>query len=121
MGVYIKGMEMPLNCSSCQFCFGANNICPWVREYATCKGRHSDCPLVEVPPHGRLIDADKLTERLDGIWDCNDIVFEDDNICDRIHADCNSCRWRETRDYITDHVIKHAPTIIEAEENEDNE
>lgn len=60
MGIYIPDMEMPTNCSLCQFCFGANNICPWVREYATCKGRHKDCPLIPVPPHGRLIDADAL-------------------------------------------------------------
>ena len=73
---------------------------------------------IGLPLHGDLIDRDALTEQLDGIWDCNDMVFGDDNICERIHADCNSCRWRETKDYITDHIIKHAPTIIEAEEGE---
>lgn len=60
MSIIIKGMDMPENCSSCPFCFGANNICPWVMEYATCKGRHKDCPLVPVQPHYDLIDHNAL-------------------------------------------------------------
>ena len=72
MSVLIKGMKMPENCSLCPFCFGANNICPWTREYANSKGRHKDCPLVPVPPHGRLIDADELRQKWkalkDGRW-----------------------------------------------------
>lgn len=42
MGVYIPKMEMPRNC----------DVCPI-----------GDCPLVEVKQHGRLIDADALTQR----------------------------------------------------------
>lgn len=60
MSVLIKGMEMPKNCSLCQFCFGSNNICPWTREYATSTKRHPDCPLVP---------AANVVERKKGEWE----------------------------------------------------
>lgn len=47
----------------------------------------------------RLIDADALMEKLNGIWDCNDMTFTPvDGCC--IDADCKSCRWRETIEYV---------------------
>jgi hypothetical protein len=60
-------MEMPKNCDSCPFW---DDIVP----YANCTLKHGyialnpmaekwrlqDCPLIEVPPHGRLIDVDAL-------------------------------------------------------------
>ena len=70
MSVLIKGAEMPKCCE----------ICPFNYDYFRCNAlgekfddkeeidfetqRLSDCPLVEIPPHGRLIDADKLLERI---------------------------------------------------------
>jgi len=62
MSIYIKGMEIPTSCTVC--CF-RDNI--WCRAYpgrsvieAKENGKmDDDCPLVLVPPHGRLIDADK--------------------------------------------------------------
>ena len=59
------------------------------------KGRLPECPLVEIPPHGRLIDADALEE------EACDVV--DDN------------GWDAEFGYSHDQ-IKNAPTIIEAEE-----
>ena len=67
MSVLIKGMEMPKSCDECELC-----TC-YVREDGTEENyrcvitfypihefneRHEYCPLVEIPPHGRLIDAD---------------------------------------------------------------
>lgn len=69
MSVLIKGMEMPTSCDECELC-----TC-YVREDGTEENyrcvitfypihefneRHEYCPLIEVPPHGRLIDADAL-------------------------------------------------------------
>lgn len=54
MGVFIKGMEMPKNCTGCPICCGL----PY--QHRDEKGRRPDCPLVELPPHGRLGDLDKL-------------------------------------------------------------
>jgi hypothetical protein len=60
-------MEMPSSCDNCELC-----TC-YVREDGTEENyrcvitfypihefdeRHEYCPLVEIPPHGRLIDAD---------------------------------------------------------------
>ena len=53
--VLIRGMEMPRVCAQCFMdppCSKAlsGDIRVW-------EERHPDCPLVEVEPHGRLIDA----------------------------------------------------------------
>ena len=61
MSVYIPGMEMPKNCWDCPL--RNTKPCPCkgystALEYVT--NRHADCPLVPVPEHGRLIDADAL-------------------------------------------------------------
>jgi hypothetical protein len=63
MSILIKGMEMPKWCygdgeKTCPLAFaGCCMVSPnYVKHYE--KSRHPDCPLVEVPPHGRLIDAD---------------------------------------------------------------
>ena len=75
MGVYIKRMEMPANCESCQFrrCVSDLIMFGWVgcqldvgmAKKESFKGRHPDCPLVEVKaPHGDLIDRDKVIEEM---------------------------------------------------------
>jgi hypothetical protein len=56
--------------------------------------RLNSCPLVEIPEHGRLIDADKLKEKFGG----KPLVNVHHNICSI---------FRE---------IDNAPTVIEAEE-----
>lgn len=57
----------------------------------------------------RPIDADALMEKLNGIWDCNDMVFEPvDGCC--IDADCKSCRWRETIEYVK-RLVQNQTTI----------
>ena len=71
MSVLIKGMEMPTSCYKCPFldyeegfCFasGVKHKSGWyesiLRPGEIKDGRHKDCPIVPVPPHGRLIDAD---------------------------------------------------------------
>lgn len=58
MSVIVKGMEMPKNCTGCPICCGL----PY--QHRDEKGRRPDCPLVELPPHGRLGDLDVLTEDL---------------------------------------------------------
>ena len=75
MGVYIKGMKMPKNCCDCPCYQDAYDFYPYcmaIEEQRIVggghlekdgKGRHKDCPLVEVPePHGDLIDRQKLLE-----------------------------------------------------------
>ena len=73
MGVYINGMEMPQRCPSCPF-----NSRAWYEESHLCLAKNEqikvnlntgfddNCPLVNVPPHGRLIDADDLANSITG-------------------------------------------------------
>lgn len=70
MSVLIKGMKMPKTCNECDFCHWSNihqtGICdrcddePVCADYGTDykKTRARFCPLVEIPPHVRLIGAD---------------------------------------------------------------
>ena len=61
MGIYIKGVEPPTNCTDCLYMplvgcnpYQDNGMSP--SHY-----RHRTCPLTEViEPHGRLIDADAV-------------------------------------------------------------
>lgn len=70
MSVLVKGIEMPSNCSDCPMCYDmmectVSALRFWrnrseIKEFDFCTERHPACPLVLVPPHGRLIDADAL-------------------------------------------------------------
>lgn len=110
MGVYIKDMEMPKNCVECGLCSADDGYC-----YLLCDccdyesihlGRHSDCPLVEVPtPHGRLIDADELYGAIVDKGQRNERGKY------RI-GDFWELTGREIRE-----VVDGQPTIIEAEES----
>ena len=67
MGVYIKGIEMPKSCRECPLAtrfFDGEDVCAMLGTYVHDRDREDDCPLVPVPPHGRLIDADALAEDL---------------------------------------------------------
>lgn len=57
MSVLIKGMKMPTNCDDCDF---VQHSYPEDWCYLTEKNLPCNCPIIELPPHGRLIDADAL-------------------------------------------------------------
>ena len=62
MSVLIKGMEMPNHCGECgiEWCERWKRLI--VAGMPSAKARPEDCPLVPIPPHGRLIDADALAK-----------------------------------------------------------
>lgn len=118
MSVLIKGMQMPKNCKECPFLYDGNacyamnlpisQFLPLVcngstdeyplNEFPYCEKRVDWCPLVEVPtPHGSLIDADAL------VYSRVRIAHEDGTI-----GGYNAV--------VMSSEIKHAPTVIEAEE-----
>ena len=90
MSILIKGMEMPTSCQKCPFldyeegfCFasGAKGKSGWY-EFTLRPGeikdrRHDDCPLIPVPPHGRLIDADAAVvnrnAEMNWVYDLSDL------------------------------------------------
>lgn len=96
MAVLIKGMEMPQNCEECDVKVVCKNYWKLIRERYTIP---SWCPLIELPPHGRLIDADALLNFL------NHCMFPSDMVTTTALSMAKN--W-----------IKDAPTIIEAEEGE---
>lgn len=113
MGVYIKGMEMPKNCFDCPLNY--DSIDCMVADIALReKGggdflyeheRASHCPLVPVPPHGRLIDADALK-----LSHCKECTLYPDKCLEKTDEGCD---WGSIY-----HIEHCAPTIIEAEEGE---
>ena len=64
MSILIKGMEMPKKCGECLLAklspTGESLICDYMLSSVSWEERPFDCPLVHVPPHGRLGDLDKL-------------------------------------------------------------
>ena len=78
MGIYIKDMEMPKSCDSCRLMMLTDTNCA-PELYCGCpivfkahpqgKDHRPDyCPLVPVPPHGRLIDADAFEAHIKNDW-----------------------------------------------------
>ena len=67
MSVIVKGMEMPESCYRCPMANDDFYLCGATEKYLEndSEERRPDwCPLIELPPHGRLIDADELVR----IW-----------------------------------------------------
>lgn len=100
MSILIKGMEMPI-CRTCPCCeeklYG--NLCHITNEIVPFSFYRGDkCPLIELPPHGRLIDASVIDNMT--TWDS-----------DREYDKGWNSAVRRAQDRIAD-----APTIIEAEE-----
>lgn len=68
MSILIKNMAMPKNCEECYFDAGGYCLAKSLNFLDWCevndRPRPSWCPITEVPPHGRLIDADALVDEL---------------------------------------------------------
>jgi len=117
MSILIKGMEMPFCCLVCP-CSGTDDKEVWVCEASELRRLTTEdkiecrpewCPLVSVPPHGRLIDADTqdIYRREEQAW--HDYEQNSDNeylggVKDGLHEAAKQ--------------LSTAPTIIPAEEGE---
>lgn len=106
MEFYIKGMKMPTSCSVCWALddYGDYPRCRITEEqrgytFPIREKRMDNCPLVPIPPHGRLKDADALIKEL---------TLDDE--------DGNSGATLLMAIFLE--VLKAAPTIIPAEEAE---
>ena len=116
MGVLIRGMEMPTSCDDCRLNNGIS--CYAVPEYMEdgVVGRTDDrpnwCPLVPIPPHGRLIDAGALMERFEKEEKAADEHGRDFSFSFKSGGQ-NCTEWWSVQNMLMD-----APTIIEAEVTE---
>lgn len=91
MGVYLPNVDMPIGDETITVL-----ICPDGSIWQRFRGTVPGVKAVPVPPHGRLIDADALTRKLQSRWSvAYDYEFANHDV------------WRE---------IREAPIIIEAEE-----
>lgn len=91
-----RGMDKPKNCHECPFLYVT----------AVCDGSKS-CPILDIKPHGRLIDADAL----------NDKFVEEGQRSKRYKlGEIWELNGKEIRT-----VIGRLPTIIEAERGKNDE
>ena len=103
-----ENIEMPTNCRDCpldEFRCLRNKSDITMRSME--RGRHPDCPLVEVPEHGRLIDADALIQKMDKMAESerNKVV---------------TTTWANAFVEIAE-IVWNAPTVIESEKKGNNE
>ena len=103
--ILIRGMKMPKSCEVCKFCLirqgdslsGSDIFCLLTEKELNRESINNikigDCPLIEVPTHGDLIDRQKLLEHRFEVYDSNEELCED---------------------YIETYHVLEAPTIIEA-------
>lgn len=103
MGIYIKDMEMPKSCGYCPMLddYGDYPVCQLTKEqrgynFPVAIKRMDSCPLIPVPPHGRLIDERALHAA------AHDVVLGNGAL--------HRC--------IDDTIICELPTVIPAEEGE---
>ena len=98
MSILIKGFPLPNNCGACPLRLA------WCRERIYMVTRPKRCPLISVPPHGRLIDADALRAE-----------FKEPNEENGGWINPYEALVHKTGVWA---AIEDAPTIIEAEEGE---
>lgn len=115
MGIYINGMEMPETCKLCYlsefdpgfYAYVCKPIGMWIDyDMAKTDRPRRICPLVPVPPHGRLGDLDELAKRI-----------EHDRY-NHTHTDGLAARHHVAEYGHFLKAISDAPTIIPAEEGE---
>ena len=104
MAILIKGMEMPKNCLECTFYRQTDPIYDYCCISSAVPKSYvpNDCPLIEVPPHGDLIDRNELCEDIE-----QSVVFSARS--QKQNAEIRGAFKVYDR-------IKVAPTVIEAEE-----
>lgn len=112
MSVLVKGMEMPNSCRECKLRDDMACCLPldtpyedrWVGKNED--KREPDCPLIEIPEHGDLVDVDDLEEWIEN-W------FEKDRYYHPFSKG-KTIPTEELRD-----IFKSVPVVIPAERSEE--
>lgn len=103
VSVLIKNQTKPKGCGICNFW----SICDRWRNRNWGMPPPEDCPIEDVPPHGRLIDADALRQSM------YHEAFETDSPMQKWDSGC----W--IRYKMFERMEEAAPTIIPAEDAKD--
>lgn len=125
MSILIKDMDMPKECRSCPFemyyfacgetrCRATNKILANNYNVISFDGRADWCPLIELPPYGRLIDGDKISEHKYATIPQYRKEYSDG----KPKSDKEVIAFKFGWNYAIDAIISNAPTVIEAEEDE---
>ena len=123
MSVLIKDIGLPNNCLHCPFSHMASDC---LKIWIVCKvkdvsvtdgdaveeGRPNWCPLVEIPSHGRLIDADAYHKEIKERYQSASEWYHEAET-DDILARAESAMITFTECSLT---LQKMPTVIEAEE-----
>ncbi len=109
MSVLIKGMEMPTNCWFCSVKSWDDDeyVCPFsgrtVKSGDADANRHEDCPLIELPYHGDLVDQKEIMREF----------------AVRVRASNNSDFAKEPTWNDAVSLVESAPVVIPAERREE--
>ena len=104
MSIFLRGVDMPECCCGCPCCYekaDGSCFCTAVKDGEPCDiadldQRLPNCPAEDVPePHGDLIDADRLEDRIKnmvGKYDTAVLVRRDRDGAGRVYRSCRLCR-----------------------------
>ena len=103
MSVLINGLDMPKGCVGCPCINAKYNECMILQRRVTnVMTRMTDCPLIELPDHGDLVDRDELMMKM---WEASAYAP-------------NHCSWVNAR-VVFAKDIEDAPVVIPAERSEE--
>lgn len=122
VSVLVKGMKMPTSCGNCKafVCYKqwagdiGDSFCGITKNDAKAKEKNADCPLVPVPPHGRLIDADKISEHKYTAIPPHRKEYADGKPKSSEEIIAFKFGWN----YAIDAIVENAPTIIPASDKD---
>ena len=79
MSIIIMGKDKPVNCVKCDFRVNNTSYCRIEKTLCSPNSEPKEwCPLIELPPHGRLIDADAFERRCmfdSAVEDMQDTIY----------------------------------------------
>ena len=108
MSVLISGMKMPRGCDECYI--REKDACPLLKVNVGEWGRMLNCPIIEIPDHGDLIDRDEAAHEM---WmkECYE--------CSRVYDNngCKGCAVTRMINVIA--CAETAHTVIPAERSEE--
>lgn len=118
MSVLIKGLHMPDCCWNCPCADGECGSCNISgKSIINDKGRLADCPLIELPDHGDLIEKDPLLKKAEELEEQARAELERYKLGETNWEQTEKAKWRIARlERIGfKHNIADAPVVIPAE------